>query len=217
MIKIKSFTFNPFDENTFLLWSESNRESIVIDPGMSNENEERIFDDFIVSEKINLTTMLNTHCHIDHILGCKYVKEKYLTEYIIPVDDLILLEQYDKQMSMVGVEMEKPPKPDKLISETDTITLNGTVIKPLLTPGHTPGEMCYLLEDENFCITGDVLFKGSIGRTDLWGSDTSAIFNSIKTKLLTLDDSVTIYPGHGDKSTIGEEKKTNPFILELLK
>ena len=113
--------------------------------------------------------------------------------------------------------MEEHPKHDILIKETDTITLNGSIIKPLLTPGHTPGEMCYYLEDENFCITGDVLFKGSIGRTDLWGSDTSAILNSIKTKLLTLDDSVTIYPGHGDKSTIAEEKKTNPFVLELLK
>lgn len=217
MIKIKSFTFNPFDENTFLLWSESNRESIVIDPGMSNENEEKIFDDFLNKEGLNLTRILNTHCHIDHILGCKYVKEKYSTEYLIPEGDLLLLEHYEKQMSIVGVEMEEPPKPDILIKETDTITLNGSIIKPLLTPGHTPGEMCYYLEDENFCITGDVLFKGSIGRTDLWGSDTSAILNSIKTKLLTLDDSVIIYPGHGDKSTIGEEKKTNPFVLELLK
>ncbi|HED08042.1 MAG TPA: MBL fold metallo-hydrolase [Ignavibacteria bacterium] len=215
MIKLKSFTFNPFDENTFVLWSDQNKEGIVIDPGMSNGNEEKIFDDFIVSEEIILTTMLNTHCHIDHIFGCKYVNDKYSTEYLIPEDDLLLLEHYDKQMSMVGIAMDEPPKPDKLIKETDSITLNGSVIKPLLTPGHSPGEMCFYVKDENFCITGDVLFKGSIGRTDLWGSDTAKLFNSIATRLMVLDDSVVIYPGHGGKSTIGEEKRTNPFLLEM--
>ncbi len=217
MINIKTLIFNPFDVNTFILWSDNNKEGIVIDPGMSNEKEEKQFDEFIKCEGIILTTMLNTHCHIDHILGCRYVKDNYSVEYLVPEKDLLLLQHYDKQMAMVGVEMEKPPAPDKLIDESDNISVNGAVIKPLFTPGHTPGEMCFYLKDKNLCITGDVLFKGSIGRTDLWGSDTTAIFNSIKTKLLTLDDGVTIYPGHGEISTIGEEKETNPFVLEIIK
>ncbi len=216
MINIKAFTFNQWDENTFILWSNTNKDGIVIDPGMSNKNEEKIFDEFIESEQINLTTILNTHCHIDHILGCKYVKEKYSAEYLIPEGDLLLLKHYDKQMSIVGVAMDEPPKPDKLIKETDTITLGGSIIKPLLTPGHSPGEMCFFVKDENFCITGDVLFKGSIGRSDLWGCDTSKLFNSITTKLMVLDDLVVIYPGHGEPSTIGDEKRTNPFLLEMI-
>jgi len=217
MINIKSFTFNPFDENTFVLWSDQNKDGIVVDPGMSNANEEKIFDNFIENEKIILTTILNTHCHIDHIFGCKHVKDIYSAKYLIPEDDLILLEHYDKQMSMVGMEIEEPPKPDKLINESDDITLNGSLIKPLLTPGHSPGEMCFYFEKENFCLTGDVLFKGSIGRSDIWGSDTSKLFNSLATKLIVLDDSVVIYPGHGAQSTIGEEKRTNPFLLEMIK
>ncbi len=217
MINIKTFTFNPFDENTFVLWSENNKEGIVVDPGMSDKDEEKQFDEFIQKEEINLKKILNTHCHIDHILGCKYVKDNYSVDYLIPENDFLLLKHYDKQMSMVGVAMEEPPKPDRLLKESDNIVLNSSVINPLLTPGHTPGEMCFYLDKENFCITGDVLFKGSIGRTDLWGSNTSAIYNSIKTKLLTLDDSVTIYPGHGVISTIGEERNTNPFILEMLR
>ena len=200
-----------------MLWSDKNKEGIVIDPGMSNEKEEKLFDEFLQSEGIILKMMLNTHCHIDHIFGCKFIKEKYSTEFIIPENELLLLEHYDKQMAMVGVQMPEPPKPDRLIKQNENISLNGTEIKSLYTPGHSPGEMCFYLEEENFCITGDVLFKGSIGRTDLWGSDTSAIFNSIKTKLLTLDDSVTIYPGHGGSSTIGDEKKNNTFILEIIR
>jgi len=215
MIKIKSFTYNPFSENTLVLWSDTNKEGFVFDPGMSNDNEEKEFKDFIDKEKIILKKMINTHCHIDHILGCNFIKTNFDVEYLIPEKDLLLLQNYDKQMSIVGIEINKPPEPDKLINDNNNFVLNGSVIKPLFTPGHTPGEMCFYLETENLCITGDVLFKGSIGRTDLWGADTETLFTSIKNKLLPLKNSVTIYPGHGETSTIGEEKRSNPFLLEL--
>jgi len=217
MIKIKSFTFNPFLENTILFWSDENNEGIVFDPGMSNNNEENQFKEFIQKENILLKRMINTHCHIDHILGCNFIKNNYEVEFLVPEKDFILLEHYDSQMEMVGITMEKPPKPDKLINENEKLTLNDCEIKPLFTPGHSPGEMCFLVESENICITGDVLFKGSIGRTDLWGANTDALFDSIKNKLMKLDDNVTIYPGHGESSTIGEEKASNPFLLELAK
>jgi len=217
MIKIKSFTFNPFLENTILFWSDENNEGIVFDPGMSNNNEENQFKEFVQKENILLKRMINTHCHIDHILGCNFIKNNYEVEFLVPEKDFILLEHYDSQMEMVGITMEKPPKPDKLINENEKLTLNDCEIKPLFTPGHSPGEMCFLVESENICITGDVLFKGSIGRTDLWGANTDALFDSIKNKLMKLDDNVTIYPGHGESSTIGEEKASNPFLLELAK
>lgn len=215
MIKIKSFTFNPFLENTILLWSDENNEGIVFDPGMSNKIEENVFKEFIDKEKIILKKMINTHCHIDHILGCNFIKENYDVEFLVPKKDLLLLDHYDRQMEMVGITMEKPPKPDKLIDENGKLALNDCEIKPLFTPGHSPGEMCFLIDSENICITGDVLFKGSIGRSDLWGANTDALFDSIKNKLMILDDDVTIYPGHGESSTIGEEKTSNPFLLEL--
>ena len=216
MIKIKTFTFNPFLENTIVLWSDTNKEGFVFDPGMSNEIEENEFKAFIAKEKIEIKKMINTHCHIDHILGCNFIKNNYDTEFLIPEKDLLLLEHYDRQMEMVGITMEKPPRPDKLINENEKLALNDCEIKPLFTPGHSPGEMCFLIGSENICITGDVLFKGSIGRTDLWGSNTEALFESIKNKLMILDNNISIYPGHGETSTIGEEKSSNPFLLELI-
>jgi len=156
--------------------------------------------------------LINTHCHIDHILGCRFIKEKFNPVYYAPEKDIPLLEHASDQAQMFNITISVPPKPDELITEKTGLYLGKSKLSFLFTPGHTPGEYCIYLELEKICITGDVLFNESIGRTDLWGGDYNNLINSIKSKLFVLPDDITIYPGHGEESTIGHEKQYNPFI-----
>lgn len=213
MVRVKIFTFNLFDENTFVLWDDETKEAAVVDPGISSIEEQKTFTDFMTNQKLNIKFLINTHCHIDHILGCKFVKEKFNPVYYVPEKDLVLLENAQKQAQMFDIVFEEPPKPDKLISEETELFLGNSKINFLFTPGHTPGEFCLYLEKEKICITGDVLFKEGIGRTDLFGGDYDTLIHSIENKILSLPDDVKIYPGHGEVSTIGYEKQYNPFLI----
>jgi hydroxyacylglutathione hydrolase len=213
MVKVNVFTFNLFSENTIVLWDDETKEAAVIDPGTSSPDEETILSDFISSEKLKVKYLINTHCHIDHILGCEFVKEKFNPVYFVPKKDLPLLENAQEQASIFDISLDKPPIPDELITEETELSIGKSKMKFLFTPGHTPGEFCIYLENEKICITGDVLFNESIGRTDLWGGDYDTLINSIQTKLFTLPDNVIIYPGHGESSTIGYEKQNNPFMV----
>lgn len=206
MVKLKKFIFNPFQENTFIVWDERTKESAIIDPGCSDELEENEISEFIKSNNLNMKYLINTHCHIDHIWGCKFVKEKYNPEFLIPEDDLTLLKNAGTQAEMYNVQFKEPPAPDNFISERLKIALGESIINFLYTPGHTPGEFCLYFPSENFCIVGDVIFKDSIGRTDLWGGDYGTLISSITNKLLSLNDDVVIYPGHGEESTIEEKE-----------
>ena len=213
MLVIKRFVFNPFSENTYVVWDEKTNEGMVVDPGCSDSSEEKKLENFIFDRKIILKYLVITHCHIDHILGCKFIKEKYSPIYLIPNDDLPLLLEAKTQASAFGLEIENPPLPDDYLFEDSNISLGDAEIKIIFTPGHSPGEHCLYFEKEKFCITGDVLFKNSIGRTDLWRGDYSTLIKSIKNKLFILPDEVVIYPGHGDSSRIGTEKFENPFLI----
>ena len=212
MVNVNQFTFNPFSENTFILWDDETNETAVIDPGMSTTDEQNTLADFLASSKLKVKFLINTHCHIDHILGCKFVKEKYNPVYYAPEKDLVFLENANKQAEMFDIKLEKLPKPDELILDESEIYLGKSRIKFLFTPGHTPGEYCLYLEKEKICITGDVLFKEGIGRTDLWGGEYKTLMDSIESKLLLLPEDVIIYPGHGEPSSIGYEKQYNPFL-----
>lgn len=212
MVNVNQFTFNPFSENTFILWDDETNETAVIDPGMSTKDEQNTLADFLASSKLKVKFLINTHCHIDHILGCKFVKEKYNPVYYAPEKDLVFLENANKQAEMFDIKLEKLPKPDELILDESEIYLGKSRIKFLFTPGHTPGEYCLYLEKEKICITGDVLFKEGIGRTDLWGGEYKTLMDSIESKLLLLPEDVIIYPGHGEPSSIGYEKQYNPFL-----
>lgn len=214
MLVIKKFIFNPFSENTYIVWDEKTYEGMVVDPGCSESSEESQLEDFITNRNIKVKYLIITHCHIDHLLGCKFVKDKFSPLYLTPEKDIKLLENTDKQASAFGLEIEMPPLPDNYLSENSKISLGNYKVKVLSTPGHSPGEHCLYFENEKFCITGDVLFQNSIGRTDLWGGDYSALMDSIKNKLLVLPDEVIIYPGHGESSKIGIEKKGNPFLMQ---
>lgn len=213
MIRLEKFIFNPFAENTFVAWDDASKDCAVIDPGNSSPDEDRMLETFIVDNKLNVLYLINTHCHLDHILGCKFVKERFNPGYLIPEKDLPFLENAETQALAFSINISGTPKPDKYISEELKLHLGKHTMNFLFTPGHTPGEYCIYFEEEKICISGDVLFREGIGRTDLWGGSYDTLIESIKTKLFTLPEDVTIYPGHGDKSTIGHEKTHNPFLV----
>lgn len=212
MLKLQKFTFNPFQENTFILWDETTLEAAIIDPGCISDVEENTLSNFISTEKLDVKHLINTHCHIDHVLGNASVKEKYGCKFYAPELDVPLLEKVIEQGKMFGMEVIQSPNPDEFITEDLILKLGELKMQFIFTPGHTPGEYCIYFESEKICISGDVLFKEGIGRTDLWGGDYQTLLTSINEKLFVLPDDIIVYPGHGDATTIGHEKNHNPFL-----
>ena len=212
MLKTDRFIFNAFAENTYIVSDQNSKECIIVDPGCSSSFEKEEVNAFLQTQGLYLKAFINTHCHIDHILGNAFLKETYNAEFLAPEEDLFMLDLMLKEARNFGFEMEPSPLPDLLIKEDLFFELGGRPVKFLFTPGHSPGGYCIYFPDDYFCLTGDVLFKESIGRTDLWGGNFENLINSIETKLFSLPEDVVIFPGHGDKSTIGYEKKHNPFL-----
>lgn len=213
MIQVKTFHFNPFYENTYVVLDEETKESVIIDPGCHGEKEEKALGNFIETAGLKIKYLFNTHCHIDHVLGNNFVINKYNPEFYLPEGDLHLLKNIQIQGDLYGIRIEEPILSDKFLNEKLKLKIGGIVIEFLLTPGHSPGEFCILFRNEKVCFSGDVLFYESIGRTDLWGGNYNQIIDSIKTKLFTLEDEVVIYPGHGETTTIKHEKENNPFFM----
>ena len=212
MIQLKKFVFNLFSENTYLLWDDKTRECAVIDPGCFDESEKKVLENFIIHESLKVEYLINTHCHIDHIFGCEFIKKRFDPIYLVPELDFPLLQNANSQAAMFGIVFTFSLNPDQYLSEEKKINLGQSELNFLFTPGHSPGEYCIYLPNENICITGDVLFNASIGRTDLWGGNYDTLIKSIREKILVLPDNTTIYPGHGDSSTIDNEKRFNPFL-----
>ncbi|WP_337866155.1 MBL fold metallo-hydrolase [Ignavibacterium sp.] len=215
MLRVKSFEFNLFNEKTYIVWDEQTMQAAVIDPGCYDDFEQEEIKSFIEQEKLNLVLLLNTHCHIDHILGVSFIKENFNPKYLAPERDLPLLQNAAAQGQMFGFEIFSLPEPDEFISEEKIIKIGSEELIPLFTPGHTAGEYCFYSAKNKICITGDVLFHQSIGRTDLWGGDYNTLIESIRKKLLTLPVDTRIFPGHGIESTIGIERKQNPFLQNI--
>lgn len=212
MIQLQKFTFNLFSENTYVLWDDVTLESAIIDPGCSDSSEEKELEQFIIDNDLSVKYLINTHCHIDHILGCEFVKNKFNPIYYAPELDIPLLQNAKMQASFVGMDFSISLLPNEYIAENIKLYLGKSELRFLFTPGHTPGEYCIYIPDIKSCITGDVLFNDSIGRTDLWGGNYDVLIKSINEKLLSLADETIIFPGHGDLSTIDREKKFNPFL-----
>ena len=212
MIKVKTFTFNAFQENTYVLYDETSKECFVIDPGCSNKTEDQELISFIEANGLVPSKLLNTHCHIDHVLGNQVIADQYnlsLESHRLEIPVLASCEQVSK---MYGIPYRGSPDISQFHEEGDVFHLGDSKIKVLLTPGHSPGSICFYLEEEDVVIGGDVLFQGSIGRTDLPGGNYETLIRSIKTKLLPLPERTTVYPGHGPSTTIGKEKIANPFL-----
>jgi hydroxyacylglutathione hydrolase len=211
MISIKFFTFNPFAENTYLLYDET-KECVIIDPGCYGPAEQQQMDAFISEKGLKPVKLLNTHCHIDHILGIYFTVDKYKLELYMHREDLPVLKSGSVVAEAYGFKLDPPPDPSHFLEEGDTVTFGNSSLNVIFTPGHSPGSITFYSKNDNFAIVGDVLFNQSIGRSDLPGGDHNTLISSIKNKLFPLGDSVLIYPGHGEKTTIGFEKQYNPFL-----
>ena len=211
-MRIKSFTFNPFQENTFVVYDET-KECIIIDPGCYTEKERTELRRFITSEGLKPVKLINTHCHIDHVLGNKFVSELWDLELYMNKEDLPLLENAVNIGKMYGMEdYEGSPYPKHFLAQDDTLTFGESSFKILFTPGHAPGHICLYSKENNLVIAGDVLFQGSIGRTDLPGGDHSTLINSIITQLFPLPNETQVFCGHGPATNLGYEKEHNPFL-----
>ncbi|MEQ8324795.1 MAG: MBL fold metallo-hydrolase [Vicingaceae bacterium] len=211
MTQIKKFTFNPFQENTYLLYDKS-MECVVIDPGNSNAQENIEIAEFIESESLELKLVLNTHCHIDHVLGNAYFHEKYGLKPWIHEKDLVVLHALTQYGEMFGVPVNDSPEPQGFLNEGKSVRFGNTELEVMHIPGHAPGHVVFINRNDNTVIGGDVLFYGSIGRTDLPYGDHETLIQSIKKKLFALSDDFEVHPGHGPKTTIGFERKNNPFL-----
>lgn len=211
MISIKTFTFNPFQENTYILYDES-LASAIVDPGCSNSQERKMLVDFINLNKLKPVKLLNTHCHIDHILGNKFIADTYNLGLEANENDLRTLEAGKVSAEIFGIEYELSPLPSVFLNEGDTITFGDSELEILFTPGHSMGSICFLNRKDKFIIGGDVLFYQSIGRTDLPGGNHNQLLQSIRTKIFTLPNDFIVYSGHGTTTTIGFEKLNNPFL-----
>lgn len=211
MISIKSFTFNPFQENTYIAFDES-KECIIIDPGCYDEKENSILKNFIIQNNLKPVALVNTHCHLDHIFGNKFVTDTYNLSPTMHKADMPILEYAPIAARSYGVKLNKLPKVKKFIEEGDTIRFGNSKFNVLFTPGHAPGHICLVNIEEHIIITADVLFRLSIGRTDLPMGNHETLLKSIKDKLLILDNKMVVYPGHGPSTTIGFERQNNPYI-----
>lgn len=209
MLTIRTFTFNPFQENTYVLSSQG--EAFVIDPGNADKRETAALDHYIAAHQLTVKYLLNTHCHIDHVLGNYHVKEKYHVPFYIHALDLPVLRAVKAYAGNYGFPQYTEALPDAYLNEGDLLTLGDTTARVLFVPGHAPGHIAFYFEEEKKVFAGDVLFQQSIGRTDLPGGDFDTLLNSIRQKLFTLPDDVEVFPGHGPTTTVGEEKISNPF------
>jgi hydroxyacylglutathione hydrolase len=207
---IQSFVFNPFSENTYVVFDET-KEAVIIDPGCYEPTEKAELDQFITSKGLTVKFILNTHCHIDHVLGNFHCKTKYKAPLLIHREDEKVLLAVQSYASNYGFAGYQPTLPDRFLEENESFAFGNTNWKILFLPGHSPGHIAFYDEQKKTIFSGDVLFKRSIGRTDLPGGNFDVLLKSIQQKLFLLPDDVVVYSGHGPTTTIGEEKKSNPF------
>ena len=212
-IRIKKFTFNPFQENTYLVYNDSGN-AFLFDPGCSNSSEEKLLFEFIGSHNLRLQALISTHCHIDHILGNHAVLEKYDIPYLAPDGEQMVLGSAAITAQMYQLPYQPSPSPDEWINTDHHMTLDGEEWTIISAPGHSPASLMFYLPADALVIGGDVLFRESIGRTDLPGGNHELLLTNIREKLFRLPDDVVVYPGHGPETTIGYEKRHNPFVRE---
>jgi glyoxylase-like metal-dependent hydrolase (beta-lactamase superfamily II) len=213
MIKIKEFIFNPIQVNTYVLYAENN-ECIIVDPGCYTDAEYLKLYGFIEENNLKPVEIVITHFHFDHVMGCAQVSKKYNLTVSGHADYKLLFKHMDVKMQaqLFDFDFEMPPLPERELKHDDEIILGNNVIKVIHVPGHSPCGIALYVKEDKLLLTGDILFEGSIGRTDLYLGDMSLLVTGIQKKLLCLDDDTKVYSGHGYTTTIGKEKRTNPFF-----
>jgi len=211
-MKIKTFEFNPIAENTYVVYDET-KECVIIDAGNFFPDENEVLLNFILDNDLIVKHLLNTHLHFDHIFGNVFIKEQFGVKAKAHRADQFLVDNMPAQMRLYGFkEVDEVPEIGSYLEENDTVEFGNQKFIVLHIPGHSPGSIVYYSPTGNCVFVGDVLFRGSIGRTDLAGGNYKELITGIRTKLLTLPIDTVIYPGHGAITTIGEEKRNNPFL-----
>lgn len=211
MISVQKFIVNPLRENSYLLYDETG-ECIVVDAGFFYEEEFEEVTGFIEANQLKPVKLINTHCHFDHLMGVEFMRKKYGLRFACHPDDSFLIERAAQQAAMFGFEMTFVGAADDSINEGDIITFGKSFISAIRVPGHSPGHVVFYSEADKFLLAGDVLFYGSIGRTDLPGGSYNELIDNITRKLLVLPSDTKVYSGHGPETTIGFEKVNNPFL-----
>ncbi|MCX2485098.1 MBL fold metallo-hydrolase [Pedobacter sp. MR2016-24] len=211
MITIQQFTFNPYQENTYVLSDESGA-CVIIDPGMYDGQEQNAFVNKIKEAGLKPVLLLNTHCHIDHVFGNKFVFDNWGLKPQFHKGELFVLQSVPGYAPQMGLNYEMSPEPEVYLEETGTVTFGNSTLELIFAPGHSPAHLCFYAKEDGFLIGGDVLFRNSIGRTDLPGGNHQQLLNNIREKLFVLPADVVVYPGHGPSTTIGFEKQNNPFL-----
>ena len=206
-------TVNPFGENMYILWDETSRDAVVVDPGMMREAEREMVTKFIEGQKLNVIHILLTHMHIDHITSARWLADKTGADVCACALDAQLGRELPDQVAQFHLNVESEPLViDHNLSDGDVLPLGEESIQVLHVPGHSPGGLAFYLPQSGLLISGDTIFNGSVGRTDLWGGDLAQLINSIREKILPLPDETVIASGHGPTTTIADEKRCNPFL-----
>jgi hydroxyacylglutathione hydrolase len=211
MIKVKKFTFNPVSVNAYLLWDET-KEAVLIDPACIYQIEQKELSRFVETEALTIVRLLNTHGHFDHLMGNIFAETIWNLKCGIHSGDAILVSQAKRQAMLYGFKMTELDYPVEFLAEGELISFGQSVLKVIHVPGHSPGSVAFYGEHAKILVVGDILFEGSIGRTDLPGGNHRQLISGIKEKLLVLDDDIKVYSGHGEDTTIGWEKRMNPFL-----
>jgi hydroxyacylglutathione hydrolase len=214
MFTVTSFVFSPIAENTYVLNNEAG-DCIIIDPGCYFGNERRELSDYFSANSLAPKYLLNTHCHLDHVFGNKFIHDTYRLELYVHTNEQVVLENAGLAGLRWNMPFDNYKGPLHFLREDDIIRLGKDELKVLFAPGHSPGHICFYCEKQHFIIGGDVLFKMSIGRTDLPGGDFKTLIASIRNKLFVLPDETIVYSGHGDPTSIGFEKINNPFLKNV--
>ena len=211
MITVKAFVNNPLEENTYILYNESG-DCIIVDPGMYTASEQNAVVNFIKQNNLAPVALLNTHCHIDHVLGNKLISDLYNLTPQFHKGELEVLEAVIAYAPQFGLRYEPSPSPQHFLPESGMVRFGSITLQLIFCPGHSPAHLCFYDQETNQLIGGDVLFRGSIGRADLPGGNYQQLLTNIREKLFTLPDDCVVYPGHGPSTTIGFEKQYNPFF-----
>lgn len=210
---ITVFTFSPFEENTYLVADEDTRECLIVDPGCYDAEERETLRRYIEANHLRPVKLFNTHAHIDHVFGNRFVFDTWGLLPEMHAGELPVLAFAAQAAKMYGLrDFQQSPDPVRFWSPGETLEVGKHRFELRFTPGHSPASLCLCHLDEPYVIAGDVLFQGSIGRYDLPGGNLDTLLESIRTELLTLPDETRVYPGHGDSTTIGEERRSNPFL-----
>jgi glyoxylase-like metal-dependent hydrolase (beta-lactamase superfamily II) len=213
MLEVKKFTFNPFSENTFIISNKSSK-AVIIDPGCYYKAEQKELDDYISNNQLDVQCVLHTHSHLDHMFGTAHVVEKYNVKLWIHRDDKITYDSFEKICELYGIPIHKSPIQNPVfLNLHKPFQIDDITFQILFVPGHSPGHVAFYNKENNFVINGDCLFENSIGRTDLPGGDHALLIQSIKNNLFQLPNETIVYTGHGNETTIGREKKENPFLV----